>query len=205
MPTPTAAQRRLYRVALQLFAEKGVTRINVRELAEAAGMARGTIYNNLSDLDGLFSEVAAQLGAEMSARIAGSFAQIDDPAQRLANAVRFFTKCAHEDPHWGRFMCRFALSTKALQDIWTGQAVTDLRQGLDTGRYQFQPEQLFSIVTLISGTVLGSMWLVLEGFKTWREAGSDAAQFILTALGVPREEAQALARMELPALPEGAP
>lgn len=47
--------------------------------------------------------------------------------------------------------------------------------------------------------MLSSIWLVLEGIKTWRDAGSDAAQFILTALGVPREEAQALAQMELPA------
>jgi AcrR family transcriptional regulator len=205
VPTPTAAQRRLHRAALQMFAERGVMRINVSDLAQAAGMARGTIYNNLPDIEGLFVEVAGQLGAEMSERIAGSFAQIEDPAQRLANAVRFFTKRAHEDPHWGRFMCRFALSTKSLQEVWTGQPVKDLLEGLDKGRYQFRPEQLFSAVALISGAVLSAMWLVLEGFKTWREAGSDASQFILTALGVPGEEAQTLAQMELPALPDVTP
>ena len=101
-------------------------------------------------------------------------------------------------------MCRFALSTESLQEIWTGQPVQDLREGLDQGRYQFRPEQIFSFVALISGAALSSIWLVLECIKTWRDAGSDAAQFILTALGIPREEAQALAQMELPALPERA-
>ena len=82
-----------------------------------------------------------------------------------------------------------------------GQAVKDLREGLEKGRYVFQQEQLASAVTLITGAVLGSILLVLEGRKTWRDAGSDTAQFILTAIGVPREEAQAIACMELPAIP----
>ena len=48
-----------------------------------------------------------------------------------------------------------------------------------------------------------TLTLVLEGRKTWRDAGADAAQFVLTAIGVSREEAQSLARGELPALVEG--
>jgi len=60
-------------------------------------------------------------------------------------------------------------------------------------------------VTLITGAVLGSILLVLEGRKTWRDGGADTAQFILTAIGVPREESQAIACMELPAIPDDAP
>jgi AcrR family transcriptional regulator len=204
VPRLTAAQRRLQRAALQLFAEKGVTRINVSDLAQASGMARGTIYNNLPDLDSLFSDVASQLSGEMSARIAESSRHIEDAAHRLANGIRYWPKRAHEDPHWGRFMCRFALSTASLQECWAGQPVKDLREGLEGGRYLFQPPQLSSAVSLITGAVLGACWLVLEGRKTWREAGSDGALFILTALGVPREEAQALAEVELPPLIDGA-
>jgi AcrR family transcriptional regulator len=199
-PRLTAAQRRLQRAALQLFAEKGVTRINVSDLAQTAGMARGTIYNNLPDLDSLFTNVASQLSVEMSARIAQSSVRIGDPAQRLANGIRYWPKQAHEDPHWGRFMCRFAMSTESLQDFWTGQPVKDLRDGLDSGRYVFQAAQLPSAVSLLTGAVLGACWLVLEGHKTWREAGSDAALFVLSALGVPRAEALALVQMELPPL-----
>lgn len=205
MPPLTAAQRRLQRAALKLFAEKGVTRVNVSELAEAAGMARGTVYNNLTDPDGLFTEVAAQLSSELSEQIAGSFLQIPDPAQRLANGIRYFTRRAHEDPHWGRFICRFGLSTESLQEIWTGQPVKDLQEGLSIGRYVFEQEQLPSVVSLVTGTVLGAILLVLEGRKTWRNAGSDAAQLVLTAIGVPREEARTLATIELPALPDSTP
>jgi AcrR family transcriptional regulator len=194
----TAAQRRLQRVAMQLFAERGVTRITVSELAQAAGIARGTIYNNLQDVDSLFPEVATQLADEMIDLTASASASLDDPAQRLANGIRYFVKRAHEDPLWGRFVCRFALSTESLQKMWAGQPVKDLHEGLDKGRYAFKREQLASAVSLVAGAILGSMTLVLDGRKTWRDAGSDAAEFVLAAIGVPREEARMLASMDLP-------
>ena len=58
--------------------------MSISELAAAAGMARGTIYSNVNDVDGLFEEVAAQLVREMTERVVPGFAGIDDPAQRLA-------------------------------------------------------------------------------------------------------------------------
>lgn len=201
MSSLTTAQRRLHKAALQLFAERGVTTVNVSDLAQAAGVARGTVYNNLSDPDGLFMEVAAQLSADMNDRIRGYVTQLEDPAHRLASGIRLFVKRAHEEPHWGRFICRFALSNAALQEIFSGQPVRDLQEGVGKGRFHFRPEQMTSVVALLMGAVLGAIFLVLEGQKTWRDAGSDAAQFFLAAIGVPLAEAQALACGDLPALP----
>lgn len=200
MPELTAAQLRLHKAALQLFAKRGVAQINVSELAQAAGMARGTVYNNLADLDGLFATVANQLSSEMSDRIAHSARDLPDPAHRLANGIRFFVRRAHEEPDWGRFICRFALSDASLQEIWAGQPAKDLLEGLDNGRFCFDREQLASVIGLLAGAVLGAIFLVLEGQKTWREAGSDAAEFFLIAAGVTRGEARVLAGSELPAL-----
>ncbi len=55
---------------------------------------------------------------------------------------------------------------------------------------------------LLAGSVLSSIILVREGHKTWREAGSDAAELVLYALGVPRHEARAISQIELPPLPK---
>lgn len=197
----TPAQRRLHKAALQLFAERGVSQVGIAELAQAAGMARGTVYNNLPDVDRLFSDVAAQLSTEMSERIAVGVRELADTAHRLANGIRFYARRAHEEPHWGRFICRFALNDTSLQDIWAGQPAKDLLEGMDVGRFHFQREQLVSVIAMLAGVVLGAIFLVLEGQKTWRDAGSDAAEFFLVAIGVPRSEAKALASQELPPLP----
>ena len=73
MKTLSSNQIRIYEAAVRLFAQRGTTHANVSELAHAAGVARGTIYNNVGNLDSLFEEVAAALADEMHARIDSSF------------------------------------------------------------------------------------------------------------------------------------
>jgi len=198
------ARRRIHAAAMKLFAERGVTKVNISELAAAAGMARGTIYSHVSDVDGLFEEVAAQLAREMTERVVAGFAGIDDPAQRLAIGVRQYIRRAHEEPLWGRFMSRFGLSPALTQALLASDPVTDLRSGIESGRYRIGREQLPAMVGLLAGGTLAAMLPVLDGHGTWREIGSDTAELLLAALGVDRQEARTVARSELPPLPAGA-
>ncbi|SCK55478.1 transcriptional regulator, TetR family [Variovorax sp. HW608] len=200
---PSQAQRRIHAAAMRLFAERGVTKVSISELAAAAGMARGTIYSHVSDVDGLFEEVAAQLAREMTARVVSGFAGVDDPALRLAIGVRQYIRRAHEEPLWGRFMSRFGLSPAVLQTVLGSEPLTDLQAGIASGRYRIGREQLPAMAALLSGGTLAAMLPVLDGHGTWRDVGSDMAEILLVALGLDRAEARALARSELPALGEG--
>jgi AcrR family transcriptional regulator len=194
-------QRRIHQAAFRLFAEKGTSQVNILDLAQEAGVARGTIYSNIESMESLFEAVAGQLAREMHERIKKSFDALEDPAQRLANGIRLFIRRAHEDSQWGAFIHKFAMSNSSLREMFISQATTDLMNGLSSGRYKFQQEQLLCVITLISSSVLGSIFLVQEGHRTWRESGSDTAELVLRALGVPPEEARVLATTELPALP----
>ncbi|MEM7137340.1 MAG: TetR family transcriptional regulator [Myxococcota bacterium] len=196
------ALTRIHEAAIGLFAEKGSSDITVSELAQAAGIARGTVYNNLESTDTLFEEIAARLAAEMLDRIVASFADIEDPAQRLARGMRLFIRRAHEEPSWGRFFNRFALTTASLQAVWTGAPMADVLTGMTSSRYALSAEQLPGVMAMIAGTVLTSMLLVLEGHQTWRQAGTDAAELVLRALGLPQDEAREIANADLPPLPE---
>lgn len=198
----TAAQARIHQAALRLFAEKGSTGVTMSELALAAGVARGTVHNNLDSPEALFSTVAAQLSSEMHQRVVASFKGIEDPAHRLANGIRFFVRRAHEEPHWGRFINRFAFSNESLQGMWAGPPTQDVLHGMSQRRYDFPQEQLPAVIAMIAGTTLSAIFLVLEGHRAWREAGSDAAELVLRALGVSAEEARTLSRAELPPLSE---
>jgi len=197
--TPT--RKRIHAAAMKLFAELGVTRVSISELAAAAGMARGTIYSNVTDVDGLFEEVAAQLVREMAERVTRGMEGIEDPAQRMAIGIRHYIRRAHAEPDWGRFMSRFALSSASLRALWSTDPVANLRAGIQSGRYRVMAEQLHSVVAMIAGATLAGMLPVLEGHGTWRDVGSDIAQLALVALGIAREEASVLARSELPPLP----
>lgn len=200
----SSSQQRIHKTALKLFAESGSTNIGVSELAAASGVARGTIYNNKLSPETLFEDIASQLSVEMNARIIKSFGDEKDSAVRLAQGVRMYIRRAHEEPDWGRFICRFAFSSTSLMALWTGtdSPLPDVIEGLENNRYTFREDQLISIMSLIAGSVLTSIFLVLEGHKTWRDAGTEVAELLLCALGIDRDEAFQIARRELPDLSE---
>lgn len=203
LPLPSQARRRIHAAAMKLFAERGVTKVSISDLATAAGMARGTIYSHVPDVDGLFEAVAAQLAREMTARVVAGFAGVNDPAQRLSIGVRQYIRRAHEEPLWGRFMGRFGLSPTVMETVMGSEPLSDLQAGISSGRYGIAPEQLPAMVAILSGGTLAAMMPVLDGHVTWREAGSEVAELMLVALGVDRSEARQLARCELPALGGG--
>ncbi|MBE8590939.1 TetR/AcrR family transcriptional regulator [Pseudomonas sp. MAFF 301449] len=204
MNSLSPVQRRIHQAAFRLFADRGTEQVNILELAQEAGVARGTVYSNIKNMESLFKTIASYLAKEMHERVKSSVDEIPDPAERLANGIRFFIRRAHEEPQWGVFMHRFAMSNSSLREMFISQATLDLLAGLSHGRYSFRQEQLLSVLTLISSSVLGSIFLVIEGRRTWRDAGSDTAEFVLRALGVGSEQAKILATRDLPPLPSPA-
>ena len=82
------AQRRIHAAALRLFAERGTPQISISELAHEADLARGTIYNNISEPNELFENIAAELVEEMYNRITDALKSVEDPAERVSIAVR---------------------------------------------------------------------------------------------------------------------
>ncbi len=187
---------------MRLFTEKGVTQLTISDLAQEAGVARGTVYSHVKSTEHLFEQVASQLSMEMHQRVSLSFVDIEDPAQRLANGVRAFIRRVHEEPQWGAFLGRFAMSNASLREMFYSQVAVDLLKGLSSKRYHFRQEQLASVISMVAGSTLGAMLLVREGIKTWRDAGSETAELLLLALGISPAEAMGLAAVELPPLPE---
>lgn len=195
------ARQRIYAAAVRLFAEKGATQIGVSELAAAAGVARGTIYNNLNDADALFEEVARQLIDEMTERLMRCFVNMNDPAARMAIGVRHYVRRTHEEPDWGRFITRFAFSNRAMQSLWQAGPGENLTAGLKSGRYILGVRQLRIVLGMVTGGVVTAMTSVLDGETTWRDSAGDTVELVLGLLGIGAEEAHHLAAIELPPLP----
>ena len=191
-------QQRIHQAALQLFAEHEVPLVTVSELAEAAGVARGTVYNNVESIDHLFEDVATRLVQELEARVVAASAATADPAQRVADGIRLYVRHAHEEPLWGRFLVRFGPSSETLRGLLEGAPASDIKIGAEIGRFQLRPDQTTSAVVALSANVLSAISLVLKGHRTWRDAGADAAELFLRALGLPAETAFTVARRDLP-------
>jgi len=197
----SSVQKRIQQAALHLFVEKGVDGVNVKDLARKAKVARGTIYNHRSaSMEEMFQEIASQLSAEMHKRVAATRADVEDPAKRLSIGIRLFVRRAHQERDWGAFILRFAMSTSSMREMWLGPPRKDLAAGIASDRYKLRPEQVSAAITMIATTALGAIFLVLKANRSWRRAGSDAAELMLRALGVSAREAHKIATAELPEL-----
>ncbi|MGO4832562.1 TetR/AcrR family transcriptional regulator [Rhizobiaceae sp. 2RAB30] len=186
---------------MRIFADKGGSSIAVSELAAEAGLSRGTIYNNIEDPGRLFAAVCQMMADELTESVHNSFVSVDDPAQRLANIIRLCVRRVHEEPHWGKFLARFAMGEPKLGEFWGKIPAEELRKGLKSGRFSFEREQVASITAAAGGATFGAMTLVLQGHRTWRQAGSDTAELMLRSIGVERVEARTLANLDFDALP----
>lgn len=84
-------------------------------------------------------------------------------------------------------------------DLWTGaeSPLIEIMKGIQSQRFALRHEQILSSISLIAGSVLTSIFLVLEGHKTWRDIGTEVTELLLISLGIPAEEAYDIARMEL--------
>ena len=123
------ARRRIHDAAMRLFTERGSSRISVTELADEAGVSRGTVYAHIGSRQDLFGEIAAEMANEMTGRVLQSFGSEEDPVARLALGIRWYVKQAHDDPAWSRFVTRFAFSTSAMKSMWSGPIARDIVAG----------------------------------------------------------------------------
>lgn len=199
MSTPT--DDRIIAAAVRLFVEKGPAQLTMSELAQVAKVARGTLYRSVQSMEELFDRIVSTVSADLHRRVSANFVAIDDPAVRLAIGVRLWVRYAHENPAMGRFAVRFGLDEGAWRTWMVGPPMADFSAGVKSGRYTVTPSSVDSVASLILGTTVSAMWLVLEGHQTWRGAGSSAAELLLRALGIDSSEACTICSMDLPDLP----
>jgi len=185
---------------MRLFADRGTTQLSLTEVAAEAGIARGTIYNNIPNPEALFSEVASDLADEMIARIEQTLSGVDDPGTRLATGVRLFVRRAHEERHWGRFIARFAMGRNDLQRLMEAPPARDVTLLLDQGNGDSGPARVKALVAMLTGSTLAAINAVIEGHQTWRDAGELTSEYLLLAAGLPAKRAARISRERLPDL-----
>ena len=84
MRDPTATRERIERAALRLFAEHGVDATSVRNIAELAGVADGTLYRHHPSKDALVESLFRERTAALVRRLAA----LRDAEPRLEGALR---------------------------------------------------------------------------------------------------------------------
>ncbi|CUH67575.1 Bacterial regulatory proteins, tetR family [Thalassovita gelatinovora] len=187
---------------MRLFAEQGAMQIAVSDLAKAAGLSRGTIYNNVDNPEALFHITCGMLYQELRSCMRSGLKPDDDPALNISILIRQLIRRVHDEPDWGRFIALFAITEPQLGAIWAGEPADIIREGVASGRFDVPADQIPSVTTLGGGALMGSASQVLSGAVTWRKSSSEIAELYLRAMGIGRSEAHRLAFVEFDPMPQ---
>jgi AcrR family transcriptional regulator len=183
--------------ALRLFAKKGIGATAIHEIAAEAGVSNGSFYNYFRTREEVVDAGVGLLAKRLTDEISASYADVDDPAERVAIGSRRFMLKALAEPEWGAAVLRVWNSTPLMAKRVSDATVKDLKAGRRKGRFSFTSER--AAVDVLQGTVLAAMRSMLEGGAGERHAEA-VATMILRGLGLPSAEAKEIARRPLPPL-----
>lgn len=191
----------LVEAAIKVFSARGVAAATVQEIADVAGMTTGTFYNHFGTRDELTQAVAAALMHTLCDRITDSFAHVAEGAERMAIGQRRYMWLARESPAWALLLLDvFAVAPGLLEGI-RSYVVADLRLGVRQKCFRVTSED--AAIDMIQGTTSMAIRRIALGLA--REKHDIAvATMVLRGLGMPADEAAAVAKRPLPPLEQGA-
>jgi AcrR family transcriptional regulator len=187
----------LIAAAYRVFARKEADAVTIDEIIAEAAVARGTFYNYFQTREEVLTAVAATLSDEMNHSIWAQSAEIEDPATRMAIAIRQFLHQSIRDSTWGWVIVRYGLVAAPLSETIATGVTTDLEAGIQLQRFQVEHKQ--AAIDLILGTGLMAMRTILGGHLE-PDYPEQIAELILKTLGVEEREAHSIAFQDLESL-----
>jgi AcrR family transcriptional regulator len=189
---------RLVAAAGALFARQGVDNTRINEITEEADVGFGSFYNHFASKEAIVEAVLAETVAAQGAAIEAVTAYLDDPAETVAVAHRYFVNLARIDPNWAWLLIRLDLSHNITLAALGPYAQRDLERGIRAGRFNV-PDKRVALFAA-GGALLAVMRAVLDG-QAPKNADRHHAEGILRLVGLPPQDAAEVAGRPMPKIP----
>jgi AcrR family transcriptional regulator len=201
IPPTRGARRRaqtraqLLDAARRLLARQGVDATAIAEITDEADVGFGSFYNHFASKDEIV-EIALNESLESQAKIVDALTdELEDPAEIVAVAHRYFVTEVRSDPILGWLLVRLDASHRVMTRALGERARRDLARGIASGRFNVADPAVAFLDT--AGALLLVMRAVLDG-ELDAEADSGHAEGVLRLLGLTAEEATEVAHRPLP-------
>jgi AcrR family transcriptional regulator len=102
-------REKILEAASRLFAEGGDQNVSIRRIAEVVGCSQMAMYRHFADKDALMQQLCIGLYERFSVKLHEQYEQLEDPRERIRQAMRHFITLSIKNPHH----YRLAFLTKA--------------------------------------------------------------------------------------------
>ena len=188
-------RRRLLDAARALFARQGIANTRINEITDEADVGFGSFYNHFDSKEAIVEAVVGEAVAAQGEELAFVTADLDDPAEVVAAAHRYFVNLARTDPEWGWLLIRLDASEKIGLRALGPFARRDLERGIREGRFRV-PNRRVALLAA-GGALLGVMQDVLDG-RAPKDADRHHAEGVLRLFGLSAADAADVARRPMP-------
>ncbi len=190
-----ATRRSLVEAARRLFAAQGVESTRINQITEEADVGFGSFYNHFESKDAIVQAVLAEAVAAQGAELDTLTARLEDPAEVVSVAHRYFVRLARADPDWAWLLVRLDVSHNVMLDALGPFARRDLARGIAAGRLQVADKRIALFAA--GGALLAVMRAVLDG-QAPKQAERHHAEGVMRLFGLPPEDAAEVAARPMP-------
>lgn len=195
LPKRERTRRQLIAAAIKVFSIRGVAAASLPQIAEAADVTIGTVYNHFRSKSEIVSAVAVEIARTIRARSAPARAQLKSATEQLAAGCRRYLGLAESSPAWALLILDVASVDPAFRKTITGFAGTELRKGVRSGEFSVESEAA-ALDLVIGGAMEGMRNIALGTARKGHAVQVTTA--ILRSLGVPPARAREAASKPLP-------
>lgn len=185
----------LIAAGIRVFSARGVAATSLPQIAAAADVTIGTVYNHFRSKTDLVGAVALDIAETIRSRSAPGRAQLETAAEQMAAGCRRYLGLAKDSPSWALLILDVASIDPAFRRTITGFVATELRKGVKSGEFTVDSEA--AALDLVIGTTMEGMRNIALGAARKGHATAVTAA-ILRALGVRPARARQVAAKPLP-------
>ncbi|GAB2458714.1 TetR/AcrR family transcriptional regulator [Jatrophihabitans fulvus] len=189
----------LVTAARTLMSGRDPSSVSIQEITETADVGFGSFYNHFESKDEVFGEAIAEVLDEHGAMLDRITAGLSDPAEVFAASVRITARFPKTHPDLAAVIARAGLDHLAGPRGLAPRALRDMERAKESGRFTYADPHI--ALACVGGSLLAVVQLHRTNRRGIDRASDELAANLLQMLGLPRTEAMAIARRELPRPP----
>ena len=180
---------RLLESALIVFARKGPAASVIQDVVAQAGVSQGTFYNYFRTQDELFDALAQTISCEVVRAIESVIDPLEDPALKIATAIRSFLHAVRECHIAAQFISSVGLRLINKLEFVRQVLTRDLALGREWGFFLSVSDG--PAIDLIGGTVLMAVHRIAMGGQR-ADYPEAMTALVLMGLGMDADAARGL-------------
>ena len=189
---------RILEVAEALITEHGVDGVTIEAITDAADIARRSFYHHFAGKNEVLVPIARARTRRLNRRIDGFIADIADPADVMATALRLALRAISDDPLCAWFLMHSGLGFERLYEGFAESGMRDIQRAVEAGRFRIANPEV--VRALVSGAFIAVLSARADG-KLDDTDLDDAVEHLLRLFGVDAGQARHIAHRNIQPLP----